>query len=110
MRDSEPNTARVYGLIDPATHRVMYVGRSRALLARYAEHCRGACKSTQAWVGSLTARPVLVVLETVHGTGSEIERLGNDCETKWIKRFRKSVINKLLRDNCPDTWDRLINH
>lgn len=112
MRESESNTAYVYGLIDPQSHAVRYVGQTRALKARYAEHCRGAVEATRDWVSALHAssdKPVLVVLAVVEGSGSVIAREVQACETKWIKRFRRTLLNRYMRDNCPAVWDALIN-
>lgn len=106
----KPNTAHVYGLIDPATHTVKYVGQTRALTERLAEHRRGACASTRKWIATLQTPPVLVVLETVTASGSELYKRVVACETKWLKRFRCTVINRALRDNCPAVWDALVNH
>lgn len=106
----KPNTAHVYGLIDPVSHTVKYVGQTRALTERLAEHRRGSCVSTREWILSLRVPPVLVVLETVTAPGSELYRRVVACETKWLKRFRRTVINKALRDNCPAAWGALVNH
>ncbi len=100
----------IYGLICPHSHEVKYVGRTRDLCERYTEHCRGTAKATRHWVRELQSPPVLVLLDTVSCPGNLLERVANDCETKWIKRFRKTVINKRLRDNSPHTWDTLVNH
>jgi hypothetical protein len=112
MRESLRDTIFVYGLINPVTHEVKYVGRTSALRARYREHCRGASRSTKAWVSTLPSDPLLVVLETVRadGDGSTLQLRANDCETKWLKRFRLTVINQRLRDNSPQAWDALVNH
>jgi len=113
MRESEASTAYVYGLIDPRSHVVRYVGQTRALKARFAEHRRGACTSTKDWVVEMWASthvpPVLVVLAEVHGAGNGLIRDAHACETKWLKRFRRTVDNKRLRDNGPSVWDALIN-
>jgi hypothetical protein len=31
------------------------------------------------------------------------------AETKWLKRFRRTTLNKNQRENEPSTWDALIN-
>jgi hypothetical protein len=112
MRQSEANKAYVYGLIDPASHLVRYVGQTRALVERYAEHRRGAVPATHDWVCWLTATgsmPVLVVLANVECSGSDMPREVQACETKWIKRFRRTLLNRCTRDNCPAVWDALVN-
>ena len=105
------DTQYVYALVDPATHIVRYVGRTRGLQARYRNHCLGNTNSTRAWVMSLPEKPVLVLLDTVTGceTSNHPQRAANDCETKWIKRFRRTILNTLLRDNSPKAWDALTN-
>jgi predicted GIY-YIG superfamily endonuclease len=100
--------AFVYGLIDPTTRLVRYVGQTRNMSQRYEQHCRGRQKCTGAWVRSLSTKPVLVVLEVL--TGPDVLRDSYASETKWIKRFRRTVINERTRDTGPGTWDRLINH
>ena len=107
----------IYALVDPATHLVRYVGKTRQLLeARYQNHATGNCKGTAAWVHTLSAPPVLILLET--GEERRIPRLGIGsgsiaasafAETKWIKRFRRTVINKDTRQNSATTWDWLHN-
>ena len=99
----------IYALVDPTTHIVRYVGRTCQLLTRFRSHSRGECKYTRDWVLSLPEKPVLVVLENVTGTGNELIRDSNASETKWIKRFRRTVINTKLRDNGPKVWDALVN-
>jgi hypothetical protein len=58
-------------------------------------------------VRSLSAKPVLVVLEEL--SGPDVVRAAYACETKWIKRFRRTVINESTRDTGPAVWDSLVN-
>jgi hypothetical protein len=30
------------------------------------------------------------------------------AETKWIKRFRRTLLNRLMRENSPVAWDSLV--
>jgi hypothetical protein len=106
----------VYGLIDPATSEVRYVGKThRVLRDRYDEHVRGACPATRQWVRSLGEPPGLVILHTapegqmrVKGHSVPIS-VSTFAETKWIKRFSRTVINARKRDSSPHTWDWLVN-
>jgi hypothetical protein len=108
---------KIYALVDPQTHVVRYVGKTKQPLeARYQNHASGNCKGTAAWVHTLSAPPVLILLET--GEERRIRRLGIEsgtiaasafAETKWIKRFRRTVINALTRESSPTTWDWLRN-
>jgi hypothetical protein len=72
------------------------------------EHCRGH-ESTREWTMTLAEVPVLVLLETVHATGNDLLRAARACETKRLKRFRRTVINRYLRENDSRTWDALVN-
>ena len=99
--------AFVYGLIDPTTRLVRYVGQTRDVSKRYEQHCRGRQPCTGAWVRSLSTKPASVVLEVL--SGPDVLRASFACETKWIKRFRKTVINERTRDTCPAVWDILVN-
>jgi hypothetical protein len=107
----------VYGLVDPVSHLVRYVGlTTRPIEERYRFHCKGWGKEspTAAWVRSLPYPPILVVLEAAEEmpvtlAGRRVVRASDLAETKWIKRFRRTVINKKLRDNCPRAWDQLTN-
>lgn len=101
-------SAYVYGLVCPDAHVVRYVGQTQYLRARYLEHCRGH-KTTEAWTRTLSAPPTLVLLEKVDAPGNELLRAARACETKWLKRFRRTVINKDMRHNDAATWDRLVN-
>ncbi len=65
-------------------------------------------KPLHAWISSLQDKPILVILQEVeyelgHGNSPQA------AETKWIKRFRRTVLNANLRDNAARIWDRLTN-
>jgi hypothetical protein len=53
----------------------------------------------------------LVILET--GPEEKVTatavRKSTKAETKWLKRFRRTVLNTNTRDNSPTTWDFLVN-
>jgi GIY-YIG catalytic domain len=110
----------IYALIDPLTHLVRYVGQAVNLKQRYWTHCSGKDACTGPWVKTLDQPPILVILETVNRTrvrqklppkSGHIGRisLGTIAETKWIKRFRRTIINRKTRQNSATTWDWLVN-
>ena len=106
----------IYALVDPETHLVRYVGKTVKLAVRHKEHCSGADPATGVWVRSVSRPPQLLILETLAdaivsrpGPGSRYNRTGMMAETKWLKRFRRTVINRDLRDNSPIVWDWLTN-
>ena len=110
------NVFTIYGLAEPHTGIVRYVGKTAGdPHIRYSHHAAGGFPGTREWVKSLPAAPFLLVLE--EGTDERIPRLSGHgytskshfAETKWIKRFRRTVINKGLRDNSPLVWDYLTN-
>lgn len=104
----------IYGLVDPVSRLVKYVGQTVNLDTRYREHCNGKDHCTGEWVRSLSQPPVLILLESgepqdIKRSGQHRRRASDLSETKWLKRFRRTVINKKLRDNCPAAWDELTN-
>ncbi len=42
-------------------------------------------------------------------SGNGYTSLSTFAETKWIKRFRRTLVNKRTRDNAPLIWDSLVN-
>jgi hypothetical protein len=104
----------VYGLVDPVTHLVRYVVQTTDLNVRFRLHCSARVPTTRAWVRSLPQAPILVILETgerkrVRVKGGPYVRAATISETKWLKRFRRTVINKKLRANLARVWDSLVN-
>jgi hypothetical protein len=110
----------IYALIDPDSHVVRYVGQTTNIKNRYQTHCSGKDLSTGAWVKSLSQPPHLLILETANDNyvsrkdrtiwqSTTYLRASTIAETKWIKRFRRTVLNKRLRENSRTTWDRLVN-
>lgn len=109
-------TFRVYALVDPVSRVVRYVGKTTGPLEyRYAAHCRGTDATTRDWVRALLAPPELVLLES--GPDVMVPRKGahgtmwasSFAEVKWIKRFRRTVVNKNVRKAYAKTWDWLRN-
>ena len=106
---NEVRLSSIYALVDPKTHIVRYVGQTQQLDQRYAVHCSGSAGCTAAWVKSLAPlKPVLVLLAEV-GHPYWDSYPATECETKWIKRFRRTVLNERTRKNSPSPWDRLTN-
>jgi hypothetical protein len=116
----QAKTFYIYALIDPVTHLVRYVGRTtRPPTTRYRHHCAGHGATTGPWVRSLSAPPIFVLLEVGEVRRVAVGSLGHRghqytssatvAETKWIKRFRRNLINRRLRDNCAQVWDALTN-
>jgi len=109
-----PLTAYIYALVDPLSHLVRYVGQTTNLDARYLSHCSGKDKCTGEWVRSLPQSPTLVILQTVEHKKVKRNELPDitetiAVETKWLKRFRRTIINKRTRENSVHTWDCLTN-
>ncbi len=106
-------TYHIYALADPETGIVRYVGKTQGVPGtRRSQHIQGTSSPTTEWVKSLPAPPFFVLLET--GEERRIPRPGSTfgtitastlAETKWIKRFRRTVINKLTRESSTTAWD-----
>lgn len=112
----------IYALTDPVTHLVRYVGMTTQQPAsRYSQHRTGGHPTTADWIAGLAQSPGFVLLEegeskrrTIAVKGVRVIRkvhmdTARYAETKWIKRFRRTVLNKLTRDNCAAAWDQLTN-
>ena len=109
-------TFTVYALVDPETHVVRYVGQTTNVPLRYRQHCSARDSTTKHWIKGLANPPFLVVLEQgecarvpVPGSPGKFTGKGTICETKWLKRFRRTILNRRLRENSSGTWDRLVN-
>lgn len=81
----------IYGLVDPITLEVRYVGKSGAPKLRYLSHLAPSSLNSKThksrWIAKLIAqgfRPTLVILEQV------LESEWEKAEIKWIARFNKS--------------------
>jgi hypothetical protein len=84
----------IYGLADPKTLVLRYVGKSRNPYKRVKEHLYEAKTSKQRtyknnWIRSLPCAPACVILEAVP------EDCWQECERKWISllRSRMSLVN-----------------
>lgn len=109
-------TGYVYALVNPLTHLVRYVGQTTDIDKRYRSHCSGKDVGTSDWVRSMRQSPILVILETVEhrtvpckGSGAGSLNATTIAETKWIKRFRRTILNTRTRENSATTWDWLKN-
>jgi GIY-YIG catalytic domain len=110
----------VYALVDPRNYTVFYVGRTRQRMdKRLAEHIQAAKsgnpRPVYEWLRSLLpGQPWLVCLETATGL---VKKRGNagwrdaaePCEVKWIKRFRRTVLNAVGQEVIKTDWKMLVN-
>lgn len=106
----------IYALVCPTTHVVKYVGQAINIDARYRHHWSGKDITTGEWVRKLKAPPFLLILEVVErkripapGCIDKTIEASTYAETKWIKRFRRTVFNARTRLNSVDTWEYLVN-
>lgn len=87
----------IYGLLDPVTHEVKYVGQSANPELRRQMHmslAKRGDKPVHHWVkGLLPLEPVLVVLERVENRRVRGVALASVMEAKWLKRFRRTMLN-----------------
>jgi hypothetical protein len=115
--------ATIYGLIDPNTNEVRYVGRTRqAATQRLTHHItaakRGHSRPVYEWIrGLLPQHPFMVILQDDieverKGSGSHSERrywaTDEAAETKWMKRFERSQLLCSIPRNS-GAYRRLIN-
>ena len=75
----------IYGLVDPETHEIRYIGKANDAKVRYRQHCKlkDQCNDHKdGWIKSLHAKglePELVIIETVNNKNWEKR------EKRWIK-------------------------
>lgn len=74
----------IYALIDPVTHVVRYVGRTKDGLERPYQHLRTARPAVGAWIASLEARGLTYAVDVLERVGDS-KALGA-AELKWIQR------------------------
>ena len=97
--------ATIYGLMDPNTHRVRYVGRTTQTPERRLQHHisqakRGNVRPVYAWLRSLlpTAPVVVILQERVPVERRKAYRgdtgwdTADAAECKWMKRFERSQL------------------
>lgn len=110
----------IYALIDPHTHLVRYVGQCTNLKSRFSQHlcqARLGKHPLHLWIRDLAPSvPTLILLETVERRrihlrnvqgGRRFVHLSSVMEAKWLKRFRRTVLN-VNRKQCA-AWDAFIN-
>jgi hypothetical protein len=110
-------TIHIYGLLDPRNGVVRYVGQCENLKTRYTLHLSQAMrgdKPQSAWIRKLAPeKPVLVHLESVEQKRLRLPgscrsvRLSSIIEAKWLKRFRRTVLN-LNKRQC-NAYDEFVN-
>ena len=105
MRPTEKlNTTWIYGLVDPRTQIIRYVGKSNNPVARLKAHLKDCQKCRRVnWLKSLARLglyPEMIILEEV------VYINWQDAECKWIKHFRKQGI---CLTNSTDGGDGLNN-
>ena len=92
-------THYIYALVDPTTHQVRYVGHThKHPEARLHEHLSASqpIGYVHEWIRSLAPeQPTIIILQELEGTESDAIR----TETKWIKRFRRTILNRNTRNN-----------
>jgi hypothetical protein len=87
----------IYGLVDPRTEEIRYIGKTRKSLSRrYSKHIREASDTTRshkdAWIRQLYylgLQPTVRVLEEIPEGEAEL----NSAERSWIQTFRMAGVN-----------------
>lgn len=102
---AKAKTATIYGLLDPRTAKIRYVGKTNDLKRRLYQHIRGRTDQkmtpVRAWIKSLVGQglePRMVVIETCDAVEWEAK------EMFWIKHFRDGgheVLNLAEGGNQP---------
>jgi hypothetical protein len=115
--------ATIYALVDPNTHQVRYVGRTRQTVNQRLKHHLTAARlgnklPVYEWFRALfPERPIVVVLQE----GIAVERRASGtyasrrywctdqaAETKWMKRFERShLLCEIPRES--GTYQSLVN-
>lgn len=83
-----PETAKIYGLADPITKEIRYIGKANNPAERYKGHLRDANRRTTPvyrWINSLTDKPELIVLAS--------------CLTSDWQSVEKQVIAQYRQDH-----------
>ncbi len=86
---NNPSTTGIYALIDPRTHRVMYVGQSIDIDYRFRQHLNGWLHDSNTqkvlWISELRKlglKPILKVLQECRFYECD------EVETRWIRHFK----------------------
>jgi hypothetical protein len=109
----------IYALVDPLSHEVKYVGQCENLKNRYGQHlaqARAGQAPHHAWIRELgPEKPTLVLLESVARKRIRLPRscrsirMSSVMEVKWIKRFRRTALNRRRREQAAAAWDAFVN-
>lgn len=95
----------IYGLIDPFTHKVRYIGKTIRLKERFQNQCNEKVHTHRShWIQSIIKRgkkPVQVVLQTLKD-----DEDWKSAEIRWIAVARKYGWNLV---NCTDGGDGVTN-
>lgn len=111
-KQGQQHTKYIYGLIDPRTHAIRYIGQTNCLDVRYADHCkyksalnRNAQMARGHWVLNLAAeglKPLMVMLQSVPWAEAD------EAERRWIAlgaRLGWQLLNSVLN---PKQLDLLV--
>jgi hypothetical protein len=112
----------ICALVDPATSVVWYIGQTTQEPAlRYRPRCGGNDPTNGGWVRRLSAPPNPAILASgeecrvvVGAKGKRTPRaitvsVAARAGVKWVKRFRRTVLNRHTRNVCAVVWDGLTN-
>ncbi len=115
-------TYTIYALVDPQTHEVRYVGRTRETPeARLENHLlcaricarKGYAYPVYDWIRSLApAKPILVVLQRIEESAGILDRKrehkAHAAEVKWMKRFEPFQLLQFV-DKKRRAYQRFVN-
>lgn len=111
----------IYALVDPDNYKVRYVGMTRQRIDSRLKHHIGAAQRGKRgpvydWLRSLLPKtPHVVCLEICEGTvrgnlgATSWRDAAVPAEVKWIKRFRRDVLNDLTAEQSKRDWGALVN-
>lgn len=86
----ERNVVFIYGLADPATGEVRYVGKADDLARRLSGHlARPVSEPMRAWLLTLNGKPEMRVLEEC------APEAATAAEDRWIEAHRATVLNQM---------------
>ena len=95
----------IYGLCDPETGRIHYIGQSNNAGRRLKEHMRSPAENVQPWIwqlGESGLRPRLVILETC-------PKEDKDSAEKWWLHWAVRKNQPILNTNDIPGWYREMN-
>lgn len=85
-------TYYIYGLVDPTTNEIRYIGLSRTPTRRLHQHCSFARKpnsrmAASEWIAELLARQLIPALITLEEYSAEWRSEARDVEIQWINHY-----------------------